>query len=244
MEMIAIFGCFIMVVLPILFVVSLIFAITRNSKRWSAVTVVVGVLSLIAVIVLVAYAGRQGAAVMEKLDQPRSFVSSDGRVEVTAPGTWREQDFENEVASLQLGNLMSEQYLLIISEEKRVFVPEFGIREYAETISEQMLEVLENPVESELVSGETGGYPSFQREFEGEIEGMGIAYLNTFVEGEEAFHQILTWTLRERREKNFPIFRKVIDSFRELVPREDQGADNCCTVCRKNCLVAGVFCGG
>lgn len=221
MEVVALVGCFVMVALPILFVFTLIMAITRKSKGWTAMTVVIGVIGVIALVVSLVYAGKQGAAKLAEMNQPRPFASADGLVEVTAPGTWIGQDFGNEVASLQIGNLIGNQYLLIISEEKRDFVPEFGIQEYAETISEQMKEVVESPIETELIPMEIGGLPAFRRELDGEIDGTKIAYLNTFIEGEQHFHQVLTWTLLEMKDRQFPLFRTTVASFRELsVPEE------------------------
>ncbi|MEM1441556.1 MAG: hypothetical protein AAGF67_04405 [Verrucomicrobiota bacterium] len=216
MEFIAISGCLFMVVLPILFIVSLILAIARNSKGWTVATIIIGVFGLIAVVGMLVFAGKEGGSLIEKLNEPRVFTSTDGLVEVTAPGTWRVQDLENDLANLEIGNLFSEQYLLLISEDKREFAPEFSLRDYAEVISEQMLEVVEDPYDRPLVSMETGEYPSFEWELDGGIDGLDIAYLIFFIEGEEAFHQILTWTLLERKEKHFPVFREVIGSFREI----------------------------
>ncbi|MDF1658509.1 MAG: hypothetical protein P1U58_12915 [Verrucomicrobiales bacterium] len=216
MEIVAIFGCFVMVVLPILFVLSLVMAITRKSKGWTVATIATGVIGVIAIVISLVYAGKQGAAKLAEMKQPRPFVTTDGLAEVSAPGIWTEQDFDNDVASLQIGNLIGSQYLLIISEKKREFVPEFGIDEYAETISEQMREIVENPIETELMPMEIGGLTAFRWELEGDIDGTPIAYLNTFIEGEEHFHQVLTWTLIEMKDRHFPLFRTTVESFREL----------------------------
>lgn len=216
MDFVAIFGCFVMVALPILFIFALIMAITRKSKGWTGVTIILGVVGLIALVITLVYAGKAGASKLAEMNEPRSFVSSDGLVEITAPGSWSARDLNNEVATLQIGNLIGSQFLIVISEEKREFVPEFGIREYAETINEQMKEVVEKAAETELISMEIGGLPAFRQELEGDIDGTAIAYLNTFIEGEAHFHQILTWTLQEKKSIHFPLFRTTVDSFREV----------------------------
>ncbi|MEM7600193.1 MAG: hypothetical protein AAF357_02120 [Verrucomicrobiota bacterium] len=216
MEIVAVFGCLVMVLLPVLFILALVMAITQKSKEWTSVTIIIGVVGIIALVISLVYAGKYGKAKLEEMNQPRPFVTADGLAEVTAPGTWTAQDFDNDVASLQIGNLIGNQYLLIISEEKQEFVPEFGIQEYAETISEQMKEVVRNPGEPELIPMEIGGLVAFRRELEGEIDGMPIAYLNTFIEGEDHFHQVLTWTLVEMKDRHFPLFRTTVKSFREL----------------------------
>ena len=216
MEIVAIIGCFIMVALPILFVLALVMAITRKSKAWTAGATALGVLGIIAVVVLLVYAGKQAASKMAEMSQPRAFVTTDGLVEITAPGTWTAHDFDNEAATLQIGNLIGVQYLLVISESKREFPPEFGIEEYAEVVSGQMREVVEGSVESELLPMEINGLTAFRQELEGDVEGTSIAYLNTFIDGKEHFHQVLTWTLRDQKERHFPVFRETADSFREI----------------------------
>lgn len=169
MEFVAFFGCFVMVILPILFVVALVVAITKQSKGWTVATVAIGVVGVVAVVVALAYTGKEAAGKLVERSQPRAFLSSDGLVQVTAPGSWREQDFENEVASLQLGNLISNEYLLVISEEKRGFAPEVGIEEYAEWHSEHVREVLEDPSETELIPLKIGSLKGLRRELDGRI---------------------------------------------------------------------------
>ncbi|MDF1823252.1 MAG: hypothetical protein P1U68_01345 [Verrucomicrobiales bacterium] len=218
MEVVSIFiivGCMLMVALPILFVVALTLAITRKSTGWTVVAVLAGLLGLAALVTSLVYAGKKGAAEFAEMNEPRPFVSEDGLVEIMAPGSWSVRNLENEVASLQIGNLIGSQFLIVISEEKSEFVDEFSIRDYAGTINEQMKEVLVDAIETELLSLEVGGLTALQNELEGNIDGTGIAYLNTFIEGKDHFHQVLTWTLRETKLTHFPLFRKTVMTFQE-----------------------------
>ena len=99
-----------------------------------------------------------------------------------------------------------------------------------------MRDVVLNSAESELLPLKISGFTSFRQELEGMVDGIPIAYLNTFIEGEDHVHQVLTWTTRDRKDREFPLFRATVESFREL-PEPGEYACVCCgTNCFKNRL--------
>lgn len=184
-------------------------------------TVAIGIVGFVSVVIFLLYAGKQASAKIAEKNKPRPFACENGLVEITAPGNWRVQDFDNEVASLQIGSLIPAQYLLVISEEMREFPPEFGLPEYAEAIVTQMRELVREADVSGLKSLEINWLPEFQQELKGEVDGLRIAYLVTCLEGGDHFHQVLTWTSQDLKVRHFPVFRSVVETFREIAASEE-----------------------
>jgi len=54
---------------------------------------------------------------------------------------------------------------------------------------------------------------------EGAIKNVKLAYHVATVETPEHYHQIITWTLLSRKDKNRPVLQNVIDSFK-IVPEK------------------------
>jgi hypothetical protein len=64
------------------------------------------------------------------------------------------------------------------------------------------------------------GNSARQYEIQGEVKNVKLAYLITTVETAAHFHQVVTWTLRSRIDKNQTTLQQVAGSFR---PTPDQG---------------------
>ena len=54
---------------------------------------------------------------------------------------------------------------------------------------------------------------------EGAIKNVKLAYHVATVETPQHYHQIITWTLLSRKDKNRPVLQNVIDSFK-IVPEK------------------------
>lgn len=144
-------------------------------------------------------------------------TASDRKSQITVPTSWRDvpENFRNEVAVIQLGNLRREQYVLVISASKADF-EDFG------GFEEACLEEAEMAIEDADVGArralEIGGLPATQYEVSGKVSGLRVVFWYTMVEGRNGFYQVLAWTLPSRKAEAEPTLRDVINSFREVEP--------------------------
>ncbi len=120
-------------------------------------------------------------------------------------------------ATLQIGNLFDEEYLIVISDVKGELGEDFGLQDFAEIASEQTADAVEDGESGDLVEMEFGGLPGYRREVRGTIEGNDISYFLGNVEGKERFYQIMAWTLTDRKAKVFPRLEPAAATFTELV---------------------------
>ncbi len=211
-------GCFFFLAIPAFFVFSLVMAITKKSRNWTIATVIMGTLGfllLAGVFGVGLYTGWQKA---QEERVARDFNTSDGLAVVTGGSGWTNLDLDAEDATLSIGNLFAEEYLIVISEEKSAFDSDFGVKDFADVAVEQTVNLLEGAIVKEPIATTVNGLPGYVREISGEIEGIDITYFNTYVEGRTHFHQILTWTLTRKKGKALPKLQAAAESFRELPP--------------------------
>jgi hypothetical protein len=209
-------ACFLFVAIPVFFIVSLILAITRKSRAWTIATVITGTLGLLFIVGSLAFGFYSGFQAVKEGRKAGEFTTSDGLAMITGAAGWRILELNSEDATLSVGNLFAEEYLIVISEAKSIFEPGFGLTDFAEVASEQTIDSIEGAIVTELVAKTVNGMPAFEREISGEIEGIDITYFNTYLEGGSHFHQVLTWTLTKRKEKTMPNLKAAAASFREV----------------------------
>ncbi len=214
-------SCFLMIAFPVLFIFSLIMAIVRKSKVWTITAITVGVLGLVVIGGIVALGVKEAVKTVESAKLPSEFVSNDGLVMVTADGRWTTLDTGSADASLQIGDLAAQEFLLVVSEAKSDFEEGMEVGGFADLVAENIAAGLGDPESTKMVALTINGCPARQYEVSGTMDGLTITYLNTFVEGEAHFHQVLTWTLEEMKGKAFPELRKVVGSFREVGSMEE-----------------------
>lgn len=212
------FACFLAVALPSLFLFTLVMAFTRKGKAWIASAVVTGVICLLMVVGLIVFGATRVVKSAKEGLEASTFMSADGLVSIMGAPGWRELDLESPDADLSIGTMFPGEFLIVISELKTDFEPEVGIAEFAKIASDQVIGNLENAEASALEAVSVQGLAAYRQELSGSIDGTGIFYLNSYIEGAEHFHQVMSWTLIERKEPALPRLRTVSDSFQELVP--------------------------
>ena len=208
-------GCVLIILVPALFLFTLIMAMTRKSKGWIVATIVAGTISLAMIGVGAVYGFRFGSKALKEQRAVQVFATSDGLASVSGAPGWRVLDLGAEDATMSIGNLVAEEYLLVISELKSDFDADFKLSDFAEIASQQTIDTVEGAVAGELVEKTIQGLPAYEREVSGTIEGTDVSYFNSYVEGREHFYQVMAWTLTNRKEKAFPRLRAAADSFTE-----------------------------
>lgn len=135
----------------------------------------------------------------------------------------------NEEASLQFQNIFKETYVIVIDEEKQVFIDSYieagfydstlsVLMNYASTqVQSTManLEVIEKEDLSELI---INGLPAAQAQIDGTYDGIEspISYFLTFVEGKKNLYMIMGWTMQTKKDKYKDTFRDMAKSFKLL----------------------------
>ncbi len=212
-ELLAIFGCCVGLLFPALFLFFLIMALTRKSKGWIIAAVVSGIITLLTFIGGIVFAVTTAAKEAKKQAEPRTFTTSDGLATVTGAPQWRELAIGSADASLGSGNQVLEQYLVVITEPKADFPEGYKLAEFA---SEQALATLADTEVTDFAEVSVGGMKGLRREAKGSADGLGIFYLNTYLESPTHFHQVMTWTLVKNEEGSRALLEAASDSFREV----------------------------
>jgi len=209
------FICFLAVALPALFLFTLVMALTRKGRAWIVSAVVTGVLCLVLVVGMIVFGATRVVKSAKEGMEATSFVSADGLVTIMGAPGWRELDLDSPDADLSIGTMFPGEFLIVISELKTDFEAEVGIAEFAKIASDQVIGNVTNAEASALEPITVRGLTAYRQELSGTIDGTGIFYLNTYIEGAEHFHQVMAWTLIERKEPALPRLRTVSDSFQE-----------------------------
>jgi hypothetical protein len=138
--------------------------------------------------------------------------STDGKIEVTVPNSWKVENLNNYVAVLEVANLSKEQYLLIISESIEDFAEDTKPSDYIQLVLQNIQNVSTNPVASELKDLKINGYDASQCDVSAEIEKMKIKYLLTVIKSEDQFIQVLAWSLQSKYDENKATLESVSNS--------------------------------
>jgi hypothetical protein len=149
--------------------------------------------------------------------------------QLSIPNYMTEAKSLNDAASLQYQNVFKETYTIVIDEDKQTLIDTFlelgeydtllSVSENYRTIQSKMLQ--ENMTvnsQSKPLGLKISALDAQQMEFTGSVEGVKqeIAYFLTFIEGREKVYMIMSWTLKERKEKYGKTFDEVSKSFKLL----------------------------
>lgn len=220
-------SCLLMILIPVVFIVALILAIVKKSKAWTIVTVISGLLGLGLIAVIAVFALKEAKEVVEETEEIFEMAAEAEGVETTTtraegaiftldlPDNWSQQPLGSADATLQVGNLAREEYLLVIHEPISDFDEGFTIMDFADLASGGVTSALSDSSRGELTPLEINGMPAIQCRIEGSADGVRIAYLNSYIQGENDFYQVMTWTLPSKEDVAFPIFRETMATFQE-----------------------------
>src|SRR5215469_1479974 len=151
---------------------------------------------------------------LQRLSTERKEIASDnGKIKVTAPGTWTKLPELNKQASLQVGNKSKEVYLIVITDAK-ADLDNYSLEKHHQLTRDRMLQKLKNASATEPVSLTIDGHPALQDELTGTEKGTNVVFLHTTVDDGDHFQQILAWTLKARWQKQNQLLREVTGSFR------------------------------
>jgi hypothetical protein len=167
---------------------------------------------LITIVLLVCVVA--GCKQLQSLARPTVLKSPDGKFQLTVPAGWRENSSLNDQAAIKAANPLEEMYVIVITEQKVDFTDDMTLDQYTSIIRDSMTSRLASPDSTPPFPVTINGNAGRQYEIQGEAKNVKLAYLVTTVETAAHFHQIITWTLRSRIDKNQTTLQKVAETFR------------------------------
>jgi hypothetical protein len=206
--------------IPTLFIISLVKSFKRKTKGWIVLCVFCGFLlivpgSIITYGVLKGLIKRAEYSALEHDIPPGGeIISQDGLFKLKVPNDWKILKNLNEAAAIQVGNLMKEQYLIAIVDMKEDF--EGSLTEHVSITSQRIVTSTNNAQISEPEHLYINSRQAIRYYITGTIGRAKVEYVQTTIEGQQAYYQILAWTLPSRFEDALEVFEQVVQSFQEI----------------------------
>lgn len=203
------FGCVAFAV----FCISLVKASRHRTRGWTIAAVVscVAMLgSLVAAVNLVtqAVAGAGGA---KTLEMPQEITSSDGRVSMKIPASWKVMPALHPAAVLAAGDKASGQYAMVLPTGRASFPG--SLADFDVFVTEGLRKALKEPSVSDPEEIEIGGYRAIRRGVSGLKGTDQLAYEQVLVETRSTYYHLLLWTGASRRAAAENDFRNITGSF-------------------------------
>lgn len=150
-----------------------------------------------------------------KDETTKRLISSTGAFEMKVPESWQQASNLNDVAVLQAANRTAEAYALLIADPKGPFegIP---LQDFADAQVKKFQESLASPQDSGPEKVTIDGKQALQFQIEGTAEDVEVVYLYTFIETDDNFLKVLTWSLAENFDDNKNKLADVTSSVRQL----------------------------
>ncbi|MHB8061132.1 MAG: hypothetical protein ACYDG2_00650 [Ruminiclostridium sp.] len=161
-------------------------------------------------------ANEESTASTEKLTE---VTSSDGKVKVSIPASWKEENLENEDAIIQLSSVKDDAYTMIVIEKKQDYDASTKLANYQQIIQDAMVETLggyEAVEKIEPKSFKVNEYESIQCYLEGSFEGFKVKYALTCIETANHFMQVVSWSTPNRFDVIKNDFDKILNSVKVI----------------------------
>lgn len=204
--------------IPLVFIASVVFLVRSRNKGWLFLVIPSGLLSAILALGAIVVALRifSGAAEIVNTLSPKALppdgvvVSRDELLRTRLPKHWSILENLNASATLQAGDPVREEYMLVLTEPKDA-VPG-GIESYANLMVNHLIGTLQDVSVEGPEEVTINGMRGYQYAISGSAQGMRLEYLFTILEGPEAFHQVAMWTLQKYKDQAFAVFRETIQT--------------------------------
>lgn len=142
------------------------------------------------------------------------ITSPNGKLQITAPSTWRSTTDLNDKADLQATDKSNEMYLIVLTDDKSNYN---GMT--LDKHSKETLGTLTKAMTSSTKTGPTSltinDNPAVQYEVRGTIKNLNVVYVHTTVETSDNFQQIVAWTLQSTYDLKKDVVQDVVQSFKE-----------------------------
>ncbi|MCB4757473.1 MAG: TraB/GumN family protein [Elusimicrobia bacterium] len=145
----------------------------------------------------------------------KTVLSSDMSFQLKMPSDWIDHVELNPSATLQAKSPNDDFFLIIIPDAK-TDLDRIELKTHTDITLKNMLTALENTSFSDLKPGTVAGKKSYQRTIEGTLRNIRFVYMQTTVEDENAFYQILGWSLKSKHKDYLKSYNETVQSFEFL----------------------------
>lgn len=144
----------------------------------------------------------------------QEIEASDHRSRIRIPAHWSSQTGLNDVADLQVGNRLRQEFLIVLTEPKEDF-ESMDVDRLLEHHVSGLEKGLSTTHRVPLATSGVGGYAARQLELHGTSDGLKVVYLVTALEGPKYFHGIIAWTVKSHWPEAKPMFERTLLAFQE-----------------------------
>lgn len=174
----------------------------------------------LAVLLTTVLAGGCGGAKLPKIgggkgETTRTLISSTGAFEMKVPASWQQTSNLNDVAVLQAANRTEEAYALLIVDPRAPFEG-MPLKDFAGAQVTKFKESLQSPTDGGSKAVTIDGKQGLQYQIKGTAEDVEVVYLYTFIETDDNFLKVLTWSLAENFDNNKNKLAGVASSVRQV----------------------------
>jgi hypothetical protein len=134
----------------------------------------------------------------------------------------------NDGASLQYQNLFKEAYVIVIDENKDLYIKTYKemsvydttrsvISNYMDTQIQSTTNTLDVISKSKISSFNANGVKAKSVEIDANLEGVSapITYFITCIEGKDKLYLVMAWTMQNRKDTHRDTFNRMVRTFRE-----------------------------
>jgi hypothetical protein len=143
-----------------------------------------------------------------------TLASADGTMSLTVPETWDSDDALHSSAEIAASNRLEETYVIVLSENASRIPDGTTTERYSQFAREALVDRDRRVEERRLGSFSIDGHEALEYEIRGVSEGLEVVWLHTTVRTDDAFVQVIAWTMASTYEARVETLQEVIRSFR------------------------------
>lgn len=144
----------------------------------------------------------------------KDFKSDSGKMSITATDLWTVDESLHDESELSLYNEEYQSYLIILTDEKKVFPGDTDLDEYGDLVSESTMEGLDEGNLSEVKTLQVNGLEGRTFQITGLVDGTSVTYKFMVLEDETEFYQVIMWSFSENIENNTEYYEKILNSYK------------------------------
>jgi hypothetical protein len=156
-------------------------------------------------------------------------VTIDEDYSMSVPTYMTKSTTLNKEASLQYQNIFKEVYVIVIGEDKQVFIDTFKnlgtydstrspLSNYADVQVQSTSANMNVVSKKNIVRSKMNGMRAATTEIDATVEGVStpITYFLTFFEGKKKLYMVMGWTLQSKKEIHRGTFEKMAKTFKAI----------------------------
>ena len=158
---------------------------------------------------------QSGVETDEDGNATKTITSPESSLTLSYPLSWSNLKGElNDDASIELGNPIKEQYLVVIEETDEDFVDDFNVDVYMGMVMDYFLTSIDLDKEPDIQKIKIGkeGIDARQTRISGAVDNIKAEYIYSCLENDGVYYQIIAWSIRSKFDDAEPIYMDVLAS--------------------------------